>query len=130
MANGEWRMANCEFGGMMMAKSEFGSAAAWEKVDKEWVGDPVAVGAWTVTPVARLRGNQGHGGDGVNGGGGARVQLEPVAVDVANPADDSTQRIEIEDPTSTALRGMAGVGLVVAGVSLAVQIWAQTRRKR
>lgn len=52
----------------MMPKSEFGPAV-WEKLDKEMVGDPVAVGAWTVTPVARLSGKQGRGGDGVNGGG-------------------------------------------------------------
>ena len=112
-----------------MPKSEVGPAA-WEKVDKELVGDPVSVGGWTVTTVARLRGNQGHGGDGVNGGGGARVRLDPVAVDIVNPADDSVQRIEIGDPTSIALQGMAGAGLMVAGVSLAVQVWVRTRRKR
>ena len=37
--------------------------------------------------------------------------------------------IEIDDPTSTALRGMAGVGLAVAGISLAVQFWARARRR-
>ncbi len=112
----------------MMAKSELGPVVRG-KVDKELVGDPVAAGAWTVTPVARLRGNQGSGGDGVNGGAGARVQVDPVAVDVINPADDSTQRIEIHDSTSAALRGMAGAGLLVAGISLAVQVWARGRER-
>jgi hypothetical protein len=113
----------------MMSKSEFGSAV-WEKVDKELVGDPVTVGAWTVTPMARLWGSQGGKVEGLNGGGGARLRLDPVAVTVAGPADGSTQRVEIDDPTSTALRGMAGAGLVVAGISLAVQFWARSRRKR
>lgn len=112
----------------MMPKSEFGPAV-WEKLDKEMVGDPVAVGAWTVTPVARLSGKQGRGGDGVNGGGAAHVRLDPVAALVHNHADGSTQRMEIDDPTATALRGMAGVGLVVAGISLAVQCWARVRRR-
>ncbi len=111
-----------------MPKSEVGPAV-WGKVDEELVGEPVAVGAWTVTPVARLSGKQGSGGDGVNGGGGASVRLDPVAVAVVNPADGSTQRVEIDDPTSAALRGMAGAGLLVAGISLAVQIWARTRQK-
>lgn len=112
----------------MMPKSELGPAV-WEKLDKELVGDPVAVGAWAVTPVARLSGNQGSGGDGSNGGRCARLRLDPVAVDVANPADGSTHRVEIHDPTSTALRSMAGAGMVVAGISLAVQFWARVRRR-
>lgn len=105
-------------------------ALAPRKLDRELAGEPMEVGAWTVTPLARLHGHYGEGWDPQGSqAGGVRVRLDPVAVTVASPTDGSTQRIEIDDPTSTALRGMARVGLVVAGVSLAIRFFMWMRRR-
>jgi uncharacterized spore protein YtfJ len=111
----------------MMAKSE-PRPAAQQTVDKELLGDPVTVGAWTVIPEARLSGSQGSGGDDVNGGGGARLRLDPVAVTVRD-ADGTTRRIEIRDTTAQAVQAMARAGLFIALLSLALQLWAGKRRK-
>ena len=90
------------------------------RIDRELVGEPMAVGGRTIRTVARLTGWAG-GTDGNAGGtgGGAWLNVRPVEVIVSEP-DGSDSRVLIVDPAATALRGIVASALVVAGVCAAV----------
>ena len=79
-------------------------------------GAPVAVGRYTLRPVAQLRGWRGRGGEGGVGGAGAIVQLRPVAVEVAT-AGQPAYTIPITDPDAATLRIFVVAAALIAVVA-------------
>ena len=100
-----------------------------QKVDKWLEGEPILVGKHSLQPKARLSGFIGWG-DGENGGGGGGwLKLKPLEV-IARDAEGTEQRLDLNDPTAIALRGVAIAGMAVAVVSWLVMILVWVFRSR
>ena len=105
------------------------TSAKPRKIDKRLEGDPIQAGGRTVHPVARLSGFVGFGGGENGSGGGGWLRLRPQEV-IARDPEGAEQRIDLNDPTAIALRGVAMVGMAVAVVSWLVMILAWMLRSR
>jgi len=89
------------------------------RIDRELIGEPLAVGDRTIQPVARLRGWAGGQDSPHSGGGGGWLQVRPVEV-IVREADGAESRVPIVNPAAPALRGIVQAGLVVAGICAAI----------
>lgn len=99
------------------------------KIDRRLAGDPVQVDGYSLQPVARLRGRFGAGGNAQGGGAGGQFSLEPVEV-LVRTADGAESSLALPDPTDHALRGMAGVAMAVAALSITLAVLARLIRRR
>ena len=99
------------------------------KIDKRLQGEPIQAGGRTVEPVARLSGFIGWGGGEDGSGGGGWLKLTPQEV-IVRDAKGAEQRLDLNDPTAIALRGVAMAGMAVAVVSWLVMILAWMLRSR
>ena len=99
------------------------------KVDKWLEGEPILVGKHSLQPKARLSGFIGWG-DGENGsGGGGWLKLKPLEV-IVRDGESAEQRLDLNDPTAIALRGVAMAGMAFAVVSWLVMILVWVFRSR
>ncbi len=96
------------------------------QINTELSGQPIAVGARTLQPVAHIRGWRGGGGEGTNSGGGAFVRLRPIAVHVTE-AGQPDYTVEIADPTQQPLRVFLGVAAVITLVCGGICLFAWRR---
>ena len=89
---------------------------AARKLEREVLGDPIAVGQRTVQPVARLAGWYDGDSNAQGGVAWAWIRLTPT-VAVVREADGAERRVLIFDATAAALRGMGITALVILVVS-------------
>ena len=110
-----------------------GSGAPGGRIARDLVGEPLAIGPYTVQPVARLSGRYGGGGDVRGSGFGGVFRVTPTKV-VVRSQDGREEEVEIKDPTSEAVRGIVAATAAIAVVCLALMFVAKaigiTRRKR
>ena len=99
------------------------------KIDKHLHGEPIQAGGRTVEPVARLSGFIGRGGGENGSGGGGWLKLKPQEV-IVRDGKSAEQRLDLNDPTAIALRGVAMAGMAVAVVSWRVMIVVWVFRSR
>ncbi len=98
------------------------------KIDRRLVGEPVVIDGRSVQVVARLRGRLGMGGNTQGGGAGGQFSLEPVEL-IVREADGVESSLALSDPTSQALRSIAGVAVAVAALSLASSVLVRLARR-
>ncbi len=99
------------------------------RVNRTLYGNPVQVGGYEVQAQARLTGWAGGMEADGNGGGGAWLKLEPMALHVRD-RDGSETTVAISDPQAAAMRGMAWPAAVVAGLSVVLIFVARLWRAR
>jgi uncharacterized spore protein YtfJ len=99
------------------------------KIDRRLAGEPVQVNGYSVQPVARLRGRCGVGGNEQGNGAGCHLSVEPVEV-IVREADGAESTLELVDPTTQALRALAGSAVAVAAAAVALAVLVRLRRRR
>jgi hypothetical protein len=91
------------------------------RVDRELVGEPLAVGSYTVQPAAKVGGWYGAS-EGAGGGGfGGWLHVVPTGVTVRDRYGRE-QSLPIIDTTAETLRGIVGAGLFVAVTCLVLML--------
>ncbi len=93
----------------------------FQHVERELVGEPLAIGERVIRPVARLRGWVGADGGPHGGWGGGWLRVQPIAV-IVREADGAENRVSITAEANQALRNMIMGGLAVAGICLAIMM--------
>ena len=96
-------------------------------VDTEVEGATVESHGFMVTPVARLRGQAGAGGDERGNWEYAWVAVRPVRMTVRD-ATGQTENVKLVNSEGMILTAMAFIGLVVAAVSLLISLLARKQR--
>jgi len=91
-------------------------ASAEERTEKELIGQPIQVGAYTLRPVAHLHERLDAPGGPSYGIVWGYARLEPVAVIVDGP-DGVVRRVAITNPDGRAARRLLRAGLLAAAVS-------------
>jgi len=100
-----------------------------DRIDLILVGEPIAAGGHTLRPVARAGGRYGGGGDEQGKGFGGLLRVQPLEVRVSDPNGDE-YTVSITDATGDAVRRIALMGLLVAGVSTLLLLLGLLRPRR
>ena len=91
------------------------------RFDRELTGPDITVGGHTLRPVARMTGQYRSGGNGSSVWGYASVRAIPAEV-IVRQGDGAEQRLQVTDPTRTALLGMALTAGAIAALCMAIML--------
>jgi len=87
----------------------------FKEIDKQLVGEPIAVAKYTLQPVAQVTGQRMSIEGETGGGAGAWLRVNPVKVIVCEDGGKEYE-VSITDDTREAVQQIAQAGLLVAAV--------------
>jgi hypothetical protein len=99
------------------------------RIDRVFVGEPIAAGGYTLQPVARAGGWYGQGGDEQGRGFGVLLRVQPLEVRVSDPNGDE-YTVSITDATGDTIRRIAMLGMLVMAVSALLVLLGLLRPRR
>lgn len=103
------------------------SMGSAQPFDQEVTGEPVEAHGYVVAPVARMRGRLGSSDNEQGRGRYGWAAIRPVKASVLDRSGN-VQEVRITNIEQQAIAAMAGVGLVVAVLSVLISLLARARR--
>ena len=87
----------------------------FKEIDKQLVGEPIAVAKYTLQPVAQVTGQRMSIEGETGGGAGALLRVTPVKV-IVSESDGKEYEVPITDDSREVVHQIAQAGLLVAAV--------------
>ena len=97
-------------------KREEAVAVKRSRIDRRWSPDPLVVAGHSLRPVVRISGYAARQATPQASGGGVRVSMEPLGVNVQTP-DGRVYYVDTPDATAALMRRLLLLGLAVTAVA-------------
>lgn len=96
-------------------------------IDRRLTGPEITVGGHTIQPVARMTGQHTSAASGSGNWQRASVRVVPAEV-IVRQGDGAEQRVQVTDPTRTALLSMAFTAGAITALCMAIMLIVRIMR--